>query len=286
MKINAQLLLKFFDQSPKSVLWAMALSATALLGLLDYLTGFEISFAFFYLLPVSLTAWGISRAAGFVIAIACAAIWLLANMLAGEPFSSPVIPYWNAITRCGFFFVVSILLAEVRQLLEYERSLARSDVLTGIPNSRAFYDLAAAEIVRAKRYHRPLTILYIDLDNFKSVNDRLGHDIGDQLLQTVAHTITHHTRAVDSAARLGGDEFAVLLPETSEAAAQVIVPRLRLALLAAMKKHQWPVTFSIGALTCRQAPADHQELIRLADQLMYTVKNASKDAISYAVYAG
>jgi diguanylate cyclase (GGDEF)-like protein len=87
-------------------------------------------------------------------------------------------------------------------------------------------------------------------------------------------------------ARLGGDEFAVLLPEADENNAQLIVPRIQHALLAEMEKNDWAVTFSIGALTCQQTPPDNEELIRLADQLMYGVKNTSKDAIAYSVYAG
>ena len=114
----------------------------------------------------------------------------------------------------------------------------------------------------------------------------MGHYIGDCLLQAVARIIAYMIRPFDAVARLGGDEFAVLLPETNESAAQMIAPRLQQALLVEMRKDQWPVTFSIGALTCNQAPADCQELLRLADQLMYRVKNTSKDAIGYSVYAG
>jgi diguanylate cyclase (GGDEF)-like protein len=146
--------------------------------------------------------------------------------------------------------------------------------------------IAPCEIARATRYPRPLTILYIDLDNFKSVNDHLGHVTGDGVLKSVAHTITRSIRTIDSVARLGGDEFTVLLPETPDQAAKVIAPRLQQALLGEMRNNHWPVTFSIGALTCYRPPLDVQQLIKLADQLMYSVKNTSKDAIVYSVYTG
>ena len=106
------------------------------------------------------------------------------------------------------------------------------------------------------------------------------------MLQSVAHTITRSIRTIDSVARLGGDEFAVLLPETPDQAAKVIAPRLQQALLGEMKNNHWPITFSIGALTCDRPPLDVQQLIKLADQLMYSVKNTSKDAIVYSVYTG
>jgi diguanylate cyclase (GGDEF)-like protein len=257
-----------------------------MLGWVDYVTGYEISFAFFYLLPVSLAAWTLSRMAGLINSVVCAAVWSFANHLAGEAFSSPLIPYWNAVTRLGFFFVVTLLLAEIRHLLEQERRLARTDFLTGVLNNRAFHSLADLEIARARRYQHPFTLLYIDLDNFKTVNDQLGHHVGDALLQSVAHTIVQTLRSIDAVARLGGDEFVVLLPETNQYQAQVIAPRLQTVLLAAMANHHWPVTFSIGALTCCQTPSDSQTLIRCADQLMYKVKHAGKNAICYSEFAG
>lgn len=286
MEANIQSLPKFLEQQPKVIHWVAALLAVALLGVLDYWSGFEISFSFFYLLPVSLSAWAISRNAGFVLSAASGASWLMANYLAGEQLSHPLIPFWNTLMRVGFFLVVSVLISQVHHLLDQERSLARTDFLTGALNSRSFYDTAGSEIARATRYQRPLTILYIDLDNFKSVNDHLGHVAGDGVLQSVAQTITRSIRSIDSVARLGGDEFAVLLPETPDQAAKVIAPRLQQALLGEMRNNHWPITFSIGALTCYRPPLDVQQLIKLADQLMYSVKNTSKDAIVYSVYTG
>jgi diguanylate cyclase (GGDEF)-like protein len=286
MEANILSLPNYLEQQPKVILWVTALLAMALLGLVDYLTGFEISFSFFYLLPVSLSAWAISRNAGFVLSAASGATWLMVNFLAGEQLSHPLIPFWNTLMRVGFFLVVSVLISQVHRLLDQERSLARTDFLTGALNSRSFYDTAGSEIARATRYQRPLTILYIDLDNFKSVNDQMGHVAGDGVLQSVAQTITRSIRSIDSVARLGGDEFAVLLPETPDQAAKVIAPRLQQALLGEMRNNHWPVTFSIGALTCDRPPLDVQQLIKLADQLMYSVKNTSKDAIVYSEYTG
>lgn len=89
--------------------------------------------------------------------------------------------------------------------------MAREDFLTGVLNSRAFYEMAQVEMARAARQDSPLSLAYIDLDDFKEVNDTLGHSTGDRVLQAVAATIMEDIRLTDAVARLGGDEFAILL---------------------------------------------------------------------------
>ncbi len=116
----------------------MSIIFVVLLGTIDYLTGYEASFALFYLLPVSFVVWFAGKKAGFLISIIAAATWHLANSLAGELFSNPLIPYWNAATRLGFFVVVTFTLSRLKSSLEHARSLSRMDHLTGVANSRAF----------------------------------------------------------------------------------------------------------------------------------------------------
>jgi diguanylate cyclase (GGDEF)-like protein len=278
-------LLDFLNRQSKITLWMAAVSFALVLGVVDYFTGFEISFSFFYLGPVAIAAWTLGRNSGYFISTVCAAVWLSANLLAGEQFSTPMISYWNALTRLGFFLVVTYLLTGLYRLLEHEKVLARTDFLTGALNLRAFTDSATREIARVRRNYRPFSLLYLDLDNFKALNDRLGHTVGDHLLQTVAFTLSRCTRANDIAARLGGDEFALLLPETGHEAMKVVAPRIQAALVRAMEHHDWGVTFSLGALTFEQSPDDVEQMIELADQLMYRAKKAGKNAIVYAVHS-
>lgn len=282
--MNIRIVLKLLDRTPRAASWSVAVLLVLSIGVFDYLTGFEISFAFFYLIPVSLAALALGRRAGLAVSVFCAVIWIVANLYAGQAVSSPFVPLWNVCARAAVFYVVAYLLAELRQLLNHERSLAHTDFITGALNSRAFYDLVAAETARSVRHTLSFTILYFDIDNFKAVNDRLGHNRGDQLLRAVVETIAWHIREMDSVARLGGDEFAVLLPETDTAAARVVVPRLHEALLSSMSGTECPVTFSIGVLTCREVRVDTQELIRSADRLMYSMKAAGKNAIGYATF--
>jgi diguanylate cyclase (GGDEF)-like protein len=123
----------------------------------------------------------------------------------------------------------------------------------------------------------------MDVDDFKLVNDRLGHSTGDRLLRTVAETLKEHSREVDVVARLGGDEFAVLMPETGERAARVAVARLRRRLLESSRAEGWPVTFSFGVVTWAAPPPSVDEMLRAADELMYAAKREGKDGVRHEV---
>jgi diguanylate cyclase (GGDEF)-like protein len=253
------------------------------IGGLDHLTGYELSLSFLYLIPVAMAAWRLGWKPALGVSVFSAFIGLLAVLLGQQPFTYPFIPYWNALTRALIFATVGYLLAELRRALRYEHELALTDTLTGILNRRAFYNAVSTELARVKRHRHPATLLFVDIDNFKAMNDEKGQQFGDQLLENVAKTILKNIRAVDVVARLGGDEFAVLLPETGETGAKTLAPRLRWHLMAEMDKYAWPVTFSIGALTCREALGDVEETLRLVDQVMYDVKRTGKDGIAYAV---
>jgi diguanylate cyclase (GGDEF)-like protein len=178
------------------------------------------------------------------------------------------------------------ILYNEKKATEREREFARIDNLTGAANPRCFYDLAQMEIERFQRYKHPFTLAYIDLDNFKTVNDQFGHPTGDQVLRIVASSARKYLRKTDVIARLGGDEFALLLPETSEESARVALSKIQSELLEEMRIGNWPITFSIGVLTCNVAPHTTEELVRMADELMYSVKHESKNSIKYSTYAG
>lgn len=270
----------------KPVLWTVVFLGVGIVGALDFLTGTEASFALFYLFPVSIAAWWIGTRAGIVCSVVSSAIWYLANDLAGQQYSSVFLPFWNGSIRLVFFLIVTLLLVRIHSMLQREKSLSRVDFLTGAYNVRAFHEIAGAECVRAGRYPQPLTLAFIDLDRFKQVNDRYGHQEGDKVLQVVAQTLKEGIRGADTLARLGGDEFALLLPQTDQESARTFLPRLREQLLAAMQRNKWDVTFSIGALTCPTAPAALSDAMGEADELMYEMKRAGRNDIRYGVYAG
>ncbi|MGH9803669.1 MAG: GGDEF domain-containing protein [Candidatus Acidiferrales bacterium] len=253
------------------------------LGVIDVLVGYEVSFSLFYLLPVFLVAWAVGAGPAYGIALACAASWYLADRAAGANYSHPAIPYWNASLRLGFFLVVAYLASHLREAREHESALARTDSLTGAANKRAFLERAALELGRAARYSRPLTLAYIDLDNFKQVNDRFGHSVGDRLLYEVAQVMQRHVRATDLVVRLGGDEFALLIAEMPPQPAREFLAKIQSYLLSAMKERDWPVTFSIGAVVCMTPPRLVDDLLKFADDLMYEVKRGGKNRIQLEV---
>jgi diguanylate cyclase (GGDEF)-like protein len=191
---------------------------------------------------------------------------------------------WNTAIRLSVFLIYSTLLSEFRIVLQHQTELSRTDPLTGILNRRSFYEAVSMELKKIDRYQRIFSVVFIDLDNFKSVNDAFGHLTGDALLVRVAECINRQLRGTDIAARLGGDEYAILMAETDEAAAQKAIPRIQTALIDEMAVAKWPVTFSMGVLTCNAAPSSVQDTLHLSDQLMYAAKRSGKNCIEYGSY--
>jgi diguanylate cyclase (GGDEF)-like protein len=247
---------------------------------LEMNTGRQISYAIFYLIPVSFVSWYTNKWYGFAVSLACAGMWLFFD-LTMFPEHPVGITYWNAAMRLGFYAIVSYLLAALEDAHRRERSLARIDRTTAAPNSRHFYEVAETEVNRSKRYGHPISAIYLDLDNFKAVNDRFGHNTGDELLCRVVETMKEQIRDSDTVARLGGDEFAILLPETGKESAEAVIKKVHENLLAAMNKNNWPVTFSIGAVTFLHAPVSANEIIQKADELMYSVKHSGKNRVRH-----
>ena len=185
--------------------------------------------------------------------------------------------------RLTFFISMAVILSKLKSALETEKELANKDSLTGLSNRRSFFETADAELKRARRYGRPLTIAYLDLDKFKEVNDQQGHQEGDRLLRAMADSLRNCTRSTDAVARIGGDEFVVLLPETGEEAAFSAVQKIHQEVLQTMREHQWQVTLSIGALTLVEPPDDVDEMVRDADHLMYSAKESGKNSIKFKI---
>lgn len=276
--------LKRLENTGKGSILLLATIQIIVLGIIDYYTGFELSFAVFYLIPVTFAAWYGEKKLAIVVSILSALTWQLSNELAGETFRNILIPFWNASTRLGFFVIVTILLTKLKESYNYQTSLAQTDFLTGAANPRAFYKALEMEVLRSRRYHRTFSVCYFDADNFKKINDTLGHNVGSDLLVKVVDVTKSNLRATDMIARLGGDEFAILLPETDERNIQAVVKKLRLKLLSEMQSNDWSVTFSIGVMTYIEAPQNTDEVIKLADHLMYEVKRNGKNSVKFDVF--
>lgn len=163
-----------------------------------------------------------------------------------------------------------------------EEELARQafyDSLTGLPNRSLFRDRLAHAMARGQRYGEPVAVLFLDLDDFKTVNDGLGHSAGDELLVEVAARLRGCLREMDTAARLGGDEFAVLLEDAGVRRAKAVAGRVLSALSApfALAGREVALTASIGIALYEHGPASPDDLLRNADVAMYTAKSRGKN---------
>jgi diguanylate cyclase (GGDEF)-like protein/PAS domain S-box-containing protein len=209
-------------------------------------------------------------------------VWLYTNRLMQEEGKAPyVLGHAQDITE-QLESQKKLRLAQA-SALEMEKRLSRSDALTGLANRRAFYESAEIERKRAARYSRPLSLAYIDLDNFKQVNDQSGHETGDQVLVTVANVLRKNIRAESVVARLGGDEFALLLPEADHIAASFVIAKLHGLLNKAMQEEDWPITFSVGMVTYEKPPESTEQMVHAADALMYSVKHEGKNRVASSV---
>ncbi len=181
------------------------------------------------------------------------------------------------------FAVQAAIVVQNSQLYEQVQTLAITDELTGLPNRRALFEKGAYEILRARRFNHPLSVIMFDIDHFKQVNDRYGHPAGDHVLRLIADLLRDCVRATDLPARYGGEEFVVLLPETSDLLVSQIAERLRaqIAGLAVPNGSEvLRVTVSLGVASLSQETPDFSKLISHADQALYQSKRDGRNRIT------
>ncbi len=238
------------------------------------------------LLPIVLIAWYLGLAWGLATTCFVALSWLAADLVGVTPRVPDWVVYVNAIVRAGVFGLAALLVAALHQAYRHQRQLATIDPLTGLNNRLGFMAVAETERQRAARFGHPLTLAYLDLDDFKAVNDRLGHEAGDAVLRLVGSFLRQRLRRIDSAARLGGDEFVVLLPQTGEQAGLLAASDIHSGIAAALKKDGFAVGLSAGVATFLQAPHSVDDMLQTADRLMYEAKRESKGRLRHAAVSG
>jgi len=276
----------WLDSRSRWQILALALCLLGGVGFIDYVTGYEISFGLFYLGPVGIAAWCAGRRAGTALAMLSCVVWYAADTGSGHPYTHALIPVWNALVRLGFFLSTAFLLAALRERLTAEGLQARTDTLTGLLNSRAFMEKLEYTLALAGRSGNPLTLAYIDLDNFKGINDQYGHSEGDRVLRAFGQAMTECTRRSDTAARMGGDEFALLLMNLEASGAAEAISKLTHRLSESLRAGGKGVTCSIGAVTFKKPPGNADEAMRAADALMYEVKRKTKNNVAFRVVDG
>ena len=257
---------------------AAVLALTALIYWVNLRTPAAFRFGILYVLPVLLAAWNDGLAWGIVFAGATSVLRYLVGidqMPADTPLEA------RLSNELSYLAVVAVAIAGLSQLRRTQAQLellATHDPLTNVLNARAFSTELAQELGRNRRYGRPLALIYLDLDDFKRVNDAHGHATGDAVLRLVADATRSAVRQADVVGRLGGDEFAVLMPETEGTVAHAAANRLAVGIRTVFRGTP-SVTASIGVVSVTGSEAGTDELLRKADQAMYEAKRSGKDRV-------
>jgi diguanylate cyclase (GGDEF)-like protein len=275
----ALLLLVGYDRMPSWSFDLLLASGTVLIEWTVWASGdstssyamlfFWIAIWAFYFLP----QW---RAIVQLVVIAFAYTAVVA--LADEPSSTAVI-HW-AVTN-GALIVAGALIGvqrvHTRRIVRRLADDARRDTLTGLINRRGFEELFATELERARRTDGQLSVIVADLDRFKRLNDRFGHQAGDRALQRVAEILQTVKRRIDTAARIGGEEFAVIVPSSDHHAAYILAERMRREVRETFAGDSSGLTVSLGVAAFSVHGASAEALVRNADQALYAAKQLGRD---------
>jgi diguanylate cyclase (GGDEF)-like protein len=282
----------------RTVIALLIVASLALVGLLDYVTGPWLSFALLYVLPVLAAAWWLGRGPALLAGLTAGLAWFEAEAWGhrGEPTRDLM---WNSMSRLAMLLAMAAMVVRIKddrkrlkdvntrlaELLTGAERLARTDPLTGLPNRRAFLERLTDELARARRNATPVCIAYLDVDNFKNLNDRRGHAEGDEFLRHISHAIKDTVRASDVAARLGGDEFAVLFADAKRIAVEPLAQRLLARVRALGDRYpDLDLGASVGMAWFEHPPATPELLLQRADGAMYEAKTAGKHR--FALWAG
>lgn len=281
-------MVELLNKTPKVIILIISIFLVIVIGYADFLTGYEFAWSIFYFIPIYFSAWYGKKSLSILIAILSGISWLIADIYSGHPYSNIIIPYFNGLVRTTTFLLFALLFSKIKEISQKEKELARRDFLTGLLNSRGFYEYLNNEIERFKRYKSPFTIVYMDIDNFKQLNDNIGHLKADEIIREIAREIRKHFRSADIIARLGGDEFCFLLVETDYQKAKLAMDKLKDKLLSFVSDKNLPITFSYGVATFENDLSiknlTPEEVVKIADDLMYESKKNGKNKITHKVY--
>jgi diguanylate cyclase (GGDEF)-like protein len=245
----------------------------------DYFSGERYTVYVLYFPVVAMSCWLLGLRAALIFSFFSSILWIVDDVFAPPEPIPYLAKYWQAVTRFVVFASFAYVLSRLRSTMHREYQLSHFDELTGLLNRASLFENGQRDVSRCRRAERPLTAVFVDLDQFKQVNDRFGHAEGDRVLRGVADAIRESTRDTDLTARIGGDEFVIVSPEMDYEAAEFFTGRLQNQLRVAMQRGGWPVTFSIGAATFLYPPPLLDDVVKVADDLMYDVKHKQKDAV-------
>jgi diguanylate cyclase (GGDEF)-like protein len=275
-----------FDQCmrriPDPLQLAIGLGLVAALTAFKLTVGHSVTVIDFMFVPVVWVGWfARARWCGYVVAAVAASLSIMVAMVA-ETQASPGAASAAAIARFVLYLVVLGVLGMMRRERAGHQRAVATDQLTGAANARSFRAIALSEVERAQRYQRDLSLAYVDVDDFKAINDRLGHSEGDHVLFEVSHMMRCVVRSTDTVARIGGDEFAILMPDIGAVPARAVIERVHGELARLRTTDGEPVLCSIGLVTFDRPPTSLKEFVNAGDELLYRAKEGGKDRIEQA----
>jgi diguanylate cyclase (GGDEF)-like protein len=266
----------FYSARPKLAAFALSALALAVLTLFHVGLGFTPALRVLYVLPI----WFCTRTGGRAMGLAMVAATTVMNALV-ECRIAPGAAMWHrvcpdAILNFGALSAIMLLIAQVEETLARHQRLALHDPLTGLLNRRALEEFGTHAFGRARQFAQPLTVVMLDCDGFKLLNDRYGHAAGDHVLQLLARTLEENTRSSDLLARFGGDEFVVVLQDTDQAEAQRVMARVEHMFEQAVLQAGFEASLSVGFAPIEEESSSIDDLLKDADTAMYARKELKK----------
>lgn len=274
---------QFIDKVQKPLFLIISFIYILCIALFDFLTTLEYSFSLFYLIPIMFLAWYRNTLKAILATIFSITVWFLSEYLSKNIEFSNLAFLWNLFTRLAFYLLVIFLIHRIRIMHNKVKLISNYDFLTGFHNLRHFLVKLDLEIKRSERNGRPFSIAYLDMDNFKMVNDNYGHKSGNELLKYVTNKIIHHIRDIDTPGRIGGDEFAIIFPETDEKNAEIAINNI-IKVINDGSFDLKGTSFSIGIISFHSTSISAEEMVSLCDNLMYSAKKTGKNKIVTSTY--
>ncbi len=250
----------------------LGLGLMILVGWIDHLTGSGIRLTLFYLPAILLMSWFAPLGGALLVIVFSVLLWYFLDQIGNPPGRDTLLAGWNMLMKIGYAVALAIIFSRLKRWLTSERSQARTDPLTGLTNRRGFREIAEVLLAQTRRSAKPVSVLYLDVNDFKAINDRWGHAAGDEVLRAVGRTLRSQTRRGDLAVRLGGDEFVLLMFGADRHAAARVQSRLVEALAHRTRRLGWPTRCSMGLVTFQPPEISLDEMITTADRLMYESK--------------
>jgi len=246
-------------------------------GWFDYATG-TVNLFLFYAIPVTIAAIRLSNRHSVFISVLSACIAIATAILNHSAFNS-LINLGNLFLNLAFFAYLTFIAIMLRRILDRERSHARTDWLTGAVNSRALEEIIELELERSRRSRRGFSLAFVDIDDFKLVNDQYGHHGGDRILSDLVAGLKTRLRQTDTVARLGGDELVILLPETTQADAALVLADFQKKWSNSSSDGIPHPEISVGLASIYDPGMTALEALKRVDALVYQAKANGKGRI-------